>query len=360
MIESVEAYLANLKNELAGSDAAIIQDALADAEEHLRHALEQFPGFEKEVSEAEALLPIIEKYGSPEEIAAAYRDIATLTYPALAERKSEVERSFIYRFFSIISDARAWGALLYLIFSMITGLVYFTYAITGLSFSLSLMVLIIGLPFTALFLLSVRSIALVEGRIVEALLGVRMPRRPFFTDKKAGWWQQVKALFLEKRTWTALAYMVLQLPMSIIYFTVFLTLISTSLAFIVKPILVHFQDVPLFQFGGQSYYVTPELTPIVVFVGLILLLTTMHLAKFVGRQHGVIAKYLLVGGHRELETAVEPIRKQDPGKLEEPMEINEKAKSEIEERPPLYAVIITIVFFVAAIGITLFVFFTSS
>ena len=194
MTESVEAYLANLRNELAGSDAAIIQDALADAEEHLRHALDQLPGSEKEVSEAEALLPIIEKYGSPEEIAAAYRDIATLTYPALAERKSEVERPFIYRFFSIISDARAWGALLYLIFSMITGLVYFTYAITGLSFSLSLMVLIIGLPFTALFLLSVRSIALVEGRIVEALLGVRMPRRPFFTDKKAGWWQQVKAL----------------------------------------------------------------------------------------------------------------------------------------------------------------------
>jgi uncharacterized membrane protein len=360
MTESVEAYLANLRNELAGSDAAIIQDALADAEEHLRNALDQLSGSEKDISDAEALLPIIEKYGSPEEIAAAYRDIATLTYPALAERKPTVERSFIYRFFSIISDARAWGALLYLIFSMITGLVYFIYAVSGLSFSLSLMVLIIGLPFTALFLLSVRSIALVEGRIVEALLGVRMPRRPFFTDKKAGWWQQVRSLFLEKRTWTALAYMVLQLPMSIIYFTVFITLISFSSALIVKPILVLFRDAPLFQFGGQSYYVTPELTPIVIFVGLILLLTTMHLAKIIGRLHGLIAKSLLVGGYGESETAVKPIRKQDSGKLEEPMEINEKAKSEIEERPPLYAVIITIVFFVAVIGIMLFAFFTPS
>lgn len=65
MIESVEAYLAKLKKELAGCDPAITQDALADAEEHLRNALEQVPGPEKEVSEAEVLIPIIRKYGSP-------------------------------------------------------------------------------------------------------------------------------------------------------------------------------------------------------------------------------------------------------------------------------------------------------
>lgn len=35
MIKSVEEYLELLKAELRGSDAATIQDALADAEEHL-------------------------------------------------------------------------------------------------------------------------------------------------------------------------------------------------------------------------------------------------------------------------------------------------------------------------------------
>ena len=39
MIKSVEDYLDLLKAELNGSDAATIQDALADAEEHLRAAL---------------------------------------------------------------------------------------------------------------------------------------------------------------------------------------------------------------------------------------------------------------------------------------------------------------------------------
>ncbi|MCK5317000.1 MAG: sensor domain-containing protein [Anaerolineales bacterium] len=360
MIESVEAYLAKLKEELVGCDPAITQDALADAEEHLRNALEQVPGAEKEVSEDEALIPIIEKYGSPEEIAAAYREIATLTQPALAEQQTTVEKPFINRFFSIISDAKAWGALLYLILSMITGIVYFTWAITGLSLSLSLMVLIIGLPFTVLFLLSVRSIALVEGRIVEALLGVRMPRRPFFTNRQAGWWEQVKSLFLEIRTWTAMAYMVLQLPLGVIYFTVFITLIALSLGFILNPILVLFLDVPLIHFGGKAYYSPPELIPFVVSAGLIVLLATMHLAKYVGRLHGAIAKTLLVGGRSGYENSGRHIRNRDSHIMEDPMERNEKAKPEIEERPPLLAIILSIAIFVVVIGITLYAFLMSS
>ena len=39
MINSVEQYLAELKQELAGSDRATTQDALSDAEEYLRTAL---------------------------------------------------------------------------------------------------------------------------------------------------------------------------------------------------------------------------------------------------------------------------------------------------------------------------------
>jgi uncharacterized membrane protein len=359
MIESVEVYLAELEKELAGCDPAIKQDALADAEEHLRTALEQVPRPEKKVSEAEALVPIVEKYGSPEEIASAYREMETLTEPALGELKPPVKKSFISRFFSIISDSRAWGALLYLMLSMIVGIVYFVWAVTGISLSLSLLVLIIGLPFAALFLLSVRYIAFVEGRIVEALLGIRMPRRPWFTNRQVGWWGQVKNLFLETRTWTALTYMILLLPLGIIYFTVFITLITLSLGLIVSPILVLFLDVPLIHIGGKEYYSSPALLPLFVIAGLILLLATMHLAKFVGRQHGAIAKALLVGGRRGYEDSEERIRNRDSRIMEDPMEINDEAKREIEERPPLFAVILCIVVFVAVIGITLFFFFVS-
>ena len=360
MIESVETYLAELKRELAGCDPAITQDALADAEEHLRNALEQVPGSEKEGSEAEALMSIIEKYGSPEEIASAYREIETLTQPALAEQEPSVDKPFIYRFFSIISDPGAWGALLYLILSMVTGIVYFTWAIMGLSLSLGLLILIIGLPFTVLFLLSVRSIALVEGRIVEALLGVRMPRRPFFTNRQAGWWEQVKSLFLETRTWSALVYMVVQLPLGIIYFTVFITLLALSVGFMVNPLFVRFLNAPLVIFGGQEYYLShPALMPFVVAGGIILFLATMHLAKIVGRQHGVFAKNLLVGDRKEYETGRTDLSP-DSNHMEAPMELNEKSRSESEDRPPLLAIVLAIAVFAAVIGLTLFAFLTSS
>jgi uncharacterized membrane protein len=360
MIESVESYLSKLKEELTGCDPAITQDALADAEEHLRNALEQVPASERERPEAEALAPIIEVYGSPEEIASAYREIETMTPPALAERKPLEGKPPIIRYFSIIWDAGAWGALLYLILSLVTGIVYFTWAITGLSLSLSMLILIIGLPFTVLFLLSVRSIALVEGRIVEALLGVRMPRRPFFTNRHTGWWEQVKDLFLEKRTWTALAYMVFQLPLGILYFTVFITLLTLSLGFIFNPILVHFLDAPLIQFGEEAFYVTPQLMPIVVIVGFNFLLVTMHLAKFIGRQHGKMAKALLVGDPKDYENSGMRIQNRDSQVMEAPMDLHETSGPESEDRPPLLAIILAIAVFAAVIGITLYAFLVSS
>jgi len=38
-------------------------------------------------------------------------------------------------------------------------------------------------PFFLLFISATRIIALAEGRIVETLLGTRMPRRPAYTDR---------------------------------------------------------------------------------------------------------------------------------------------------------------------------------
>ena len=71
MIKSVEEYLDLLKAELQGSDAATIQDALADAEEHLRAALANVRDARPDIPEEEALNQVIEQYGSPSETASA-------------------------------------------------------------------------------------------------------------------------------------------------------------------------------------------------------------------------------------------------------------------------------------------------
>ncbi|MFC2032048.1 sensor domain-containing protein [Chloroflexota bacterium] len=302
MIQSIEQYLSLLKKELSGCDRATIQDALSDTEGHLSMALNSTMS-DGNIPESDALAQVIEKYGMPEEVSKAYREIEHRVAPALSrasytdepeKTEGKDERPFLRRFFGIFVDSRAWGAFLYLLFSLATGIIYFTWAITGLSLSAGLMVLIIGLPFAGLFILSVRGIGLVEGLIVEALLGIRMPRRPLFYRKNTGWWQNFKAMVLDKHTWLSLVYMILQLPLGIIYFTVLITLIAISLYGIALPILQLGFDLPVSYVNGVTYYLVNWMLPLTIIAGILLATLTMHLAKYLGRLHGALAKAFLV------------------------------------------------------------------
>ncbi len=291
MIKTIEEYLRQLKKEMAGCDRATIQDALSDAGEYLRNTLETRP----DLAEADALPPIIKKYGAPDEVAAAYREIEARVPTTLAPARQSGGKSFVSRFFGVFADPKAWGALFYLLFfALFSGIVYFTWAVTGISLSAGLIILIIGLPFLGLFILSVQGIALIEGRVVEALLGVRMPRRPIFPGKKQGWWGRFKKLFSDKHTWSSILYMILQLPLGVIYFTVLITLIASSLWGIALPILEKGLDIHPMLINGVQYYAPVWLMPLTVIGGILLIILTMHLAKVLGRMQGALAKALLV------------------------------------------------------------------
>jgi hypothetical protein len=310
MINSIEQYLALLKEELSGSDPATIQDALTDAEDHLRTALNGLTDSDS-ASRKEALASIIDKYGAPGEVAAAYREIERYTppaydkpvsyrEPAVVEEEIEPDESAVkdtrplyIRFFGIIIDPRAWGALLFLFFAFGTGIIYFTWVVTGVSLSVSLLILIIGLPVAALFILSVWGISLAEGRIVEALLGVRMPRRPRYYRKNMGWWPRLKTMLSDKYTWLSLVYMVLQFPLGTFYFCFFVTLIAFSLACVASPVLQLGFDIPLV-WGNAPHYFVAWFLPFVVIGGALLFIVTMHLAKLFGQLHGKMAKAMLV------------------------------------------------------------------
>ena len=179
-------------------------------------------------------------------------------------------------------------------FSLFSGIIYFTWAVTGISLSLGLIVLIIGLPFIGLFVLSVQGIALIEGRVVEALLGVRMPRRPIFSGKRLGWWGRFKKLISQKHTWLSIAYMIIKFPLGIIYFVVFIVLISLSLFGIALPILEQGFDISPLVINNVPYYTPVWLMPLTAFAGILLITLIMHLAKVLGRMQGALAKALLV------------------------------------------------------------------
>jgi hypothetical protein len=293
MINSIEEYLDLLKTKLAGADRATIQDALADAEEHLRAALESARRNQPDVKESDALVKIISGYGMPEEVAVAYQQIESRMPAGLGYNGYPVQRNIWSRFFGVVGETRAWAAGLFMLFSLATGIIYFTWAVTGISLSVGLLVLIIGIPIAGAFLLSVRGLALLEGRLVEALVGVRMPHRPMFSNKSLSLWGRLKNLLIDRCTWTGIVYMILMLPLGIIYFTLFVTLISVSLWLIVRPVLEYAFGIPAFSID-VNYYTPGWLMPFSVIGGMLLGILSLHLFKLIGKAHGNFAKAMLV------------------------------------------------------------------
>lgn len=301
MFESIESYLAALKSALKDADPALVQDALWDAEAHLNSGLaaqrEQYP----EVPEAEALAGLQATFGTPEEVAEAYLEREAVVAQALHPKgtstatESEAPLAPWPGFFEVMKTPKAYTSLLYLVMSLATGIFFFTWAVTGLSLSLGLFVLIIGIPFAIAFLGSVRILALVEGRLVEALLDVRMPRRPSLLPEGKGWMERLKNLLTDGHTWTSLAYLVLHLPLGVLFFTLMITGLSLALGLIAVPIISIFVGLPSVVLWNGLEAQHPVLQVILAaIVGSLLLIGTLHLALALGRLQGFLAKHMLV------------------------------------------------------------------
>ena len=304
---SVAAYLSALKRELQGLPNAVIRDGLADTEEHLRSELAQRAG----ESEATVIADVMTTFGTPSEIAEEYRSREQVLsqpsprIPAKVEKKST-------GFFGIIADPHAYGALIYMLLSLATGIFYFTWVVTGASLTLGLSILIIGIPVALLFIASVRILSLVEGRIVEGLLGVRMPRRlPAQSVAGETVWAKIKNALTDIRTWSSMVYLGLMLPLGIAYFTAVVTLLATSLGLTFGSLyaavfendghIMHVSDINEIDPQWRDFVVNlhdyangPLGIITCMAVGILLLFVTLHLAKGVGRLHGLLAETLLV------------------------------------------------------------------
>ena len=322
--ETISEYLAQLRAALAGADPALVQDALYDAEEYLRGEMAANPAS----SEAQVVAAVASSYGAPEEVAEIYRETeATVqsalragpmaarlapSIPADATGAGSVrgdappqpplyQGSLLRRVFGVFVDPRTWGALFYMLLALATGIFYFTWTVAGMGLSLGLAVLVIGLPFFLLFIAASRVIALVEGRIVEAMLGERMPRRAPFADASLPLLTRVGRMLSDPHTWSALLYFVLLLPLGIAYFTTAVTGLCVSLALLASPFVAWLGrgwglETSIGSFSSGTGIPEAWAWPLIVLAGLLLLLLTLHGARLLGRAHGKLAKALLVEG----------------------------------------------------------------
>ncbi|WP_233198533.1 MULTISPECIES: sensor domain-containing protein [Luteimonas] len=300
--QSIPEYLEQLRRALAGADPALVQDALYDAEEYLRSELAEHPGR----SEAEVIAAVASSYGAPDEVADIYRDTEVKVQTALRAPPPKTRESLLGHFFGVAADPRTYSALFYMVLSLATGIFYFTWVVAGLSTSLGMVFVLIGIPLLILFFGSVRLLSLVEGRLVEVMLGERMPRRPLYSARGRTWLQRIGDMFTDVRTWSTMLYMLLMLPLGIVYFTINVTLLSVSLSMIAAPILVWLgiAEAGVRDYGwtllswteneGLGTSLNAWATPVVLVAGVLLLFASLHLFRGIGRMHGGIAKHLLV------------------------------------------------------------------
>ena len=295
---SIDQYLRQLRDELAGADAALIQDALYDAEEYLRAEVAAHP----DKSESDVLELIASTYGAPDEVASAYRDTEVRVKAAMATPRKEA-KSALGRFFGVFLDPRTYTSLFLMLLGLPRGIIYFVLAVTGLSLSAGLSVLIIGVPFFLVFMAVCRVVSLAEGRLIEAMTGVRMPRRPVYQGAALGFWARIGEMLQDPRTWTTIAYFILMLPMGILYFVIAVAGLSVSLSLIALPIIGVLAQAGWF--GVSAVQVFSDAQPLWAFhtpfgipfcgvAGVLVLTALMHAAGGIGRLQAMFAKSMLV------------------------------------------------------------------
>jgi ABC-type multidrug transport system fused ATPase/permease subunit len=169
----------------------------------------------------------------------------------------------------------------------------------GVILSLVLSIFIFGIPIALAFIGSVRILSHIEGRIVEGLLGVRMPRRlpaPSSADQKL--WSRIKEALSDSRTWSSLFYLLLMSTLGGIYFGIAIAGIAIPVVFIGVGLeglisghsLVHAGGVPWLE---HLFGTAPGLV-LCMLIGVLFIFLTLHLAKGIGWVHGRIAELLLV------------------------------------------------------------------
>jgi uncharacterized membrane protein len=259
----VRRYVAQLDAALAGCDPAVRNDAVIDAESHLRAAISGGVPAERAVAE----------FGTPQEVARAYLEGDHEAYgwrprggepsgrtgesPAVAEavdcgapaasvtpgaRVPAPQRTLASRIpvIGIWIDPRAWGALIYFgAVGFALSLGYFIWSVTMGALVLGTAPLIIGVPLLVLLLGSARALCLFEGKVVETLLGVRMPRRvqPVEGADSVGFWRRILCWLRDVRSWLSLAYLLGNFFISVCTFALTITLCAASVSMILAPIL---------------------------------------------------------------------------------------------------------------------------
>ena len=206
-------------------------------------------------------------------------------------------------YFAVFRYWRTYSNLLYLFLTFPIGIAFFVYAVTAFSVSVGLIFTFVGIILLYAFLWSLPRIMFAMGLLTETLVGVQMPTKAYKPYIEGSFFQRAINALKDKRIVKTFFYFLLPaMPLGIALFTIFITLISTSLGLIALP----FAYVIELARGNYEVWIqyifnswAPQWAGIVLLilspiVGFLLLTVSLHVSNKLALLHGRMVRAILM------------------------------------------------------------------
>lgn len=131
-------------------------------------------------------------------------------------------------------------SLLYLLFSLPLGMLYFTAVIAGVSLGAGTLIIYIGIPLLAFTLVAAKGFVNFDKILASKLLNQNIclhPMDSFQAQDGKGFIRNILDTIKHPRNWSYILYCIVKLPIGILNFTVAITLTVLSLGFLLSPVL---------------------------------------------------------------------------------------------------------------------------
>ncbi|TYB49821.1 sensor histidine kinase [Actinomadura chibensis] len=187
-----------------------------------------------------------------------------------------------------------WRSAIYLAVSMAFGLGWFIALVVGLTLSVSLLIIWVGLPMLALMMIAWRFGAMLERRLVRLAFGVRIddPYRPLPPGRNP--LAKLKGMAGDPATWKDLAYLAVLFPITLVEFVISAVVWAGTFMLLFLPVIVAADGGAEVSVGPVSYWAGNPLAALPVsLIGLVFLVFAMYTTRVMAVTHSAFARLML-------------------------------------------------------------------
>ena len=222
---------------------------------------------------------------------------------ATPEAPAPARRGAFIRFLRVPLEVRSYTNLLFLALAFPLGLAYFIFLSVGLTLGLGLTLIWIGFPILAVVFAASWGMTSVERQLAIHLLGAEVPpMSPAQPPAHRGLLHRVLDFLGNPVTWKGMGYLVLKLPLGIVTFTVTVTLLSVTAAFLIAPFVY---PTGLLEWDGFVWNLdSPGAAVLCGAVGVVLAFLSLHVLNGLAWTWRALASAML--GSERFATSAQP------------------------------------------------------